>query len=429
MLHFALAVTLGTTAACAASVPADYPIRAIDKHDVKVTRGFWFDRLETNRTATLRSNWDKCNETPRIANFTNAANRAAGTFGGIPFDDSDVYKVVEGSAYVLAAHPDPEFEKYVDWFIGQVAKAQEPDGYLYTARTLGYERMNWGKPNARHVGMMGPTRWSNIRAGHELYNVGHMYEAAVAWYEATGKRNLLDVAIRSADLVDRTFGPAPAHPRLLLDEKSFAALRERVLNDPLVALGAEKLRANADLILKEPPLRHELGGKRMLGVARRALMRLTHLALALRRRQGQLVDACVRHMEEDKVAATADKRARHRVAVDPLRVEMRRPFGCRPDDGTGEVDDDRLAVVVLDRQPVPVFLHIKRHTRRIQGRRVLVVDFAQAVKPRPRPRIGPEPIGDLRDVRDLVARPFRDRQHFRYARDPYGQNGSDPGQS
>ena len=192
-----------------AAFAADYPIRSAEMTKTRVTRGFWFDRLETNRTATLKADWAKCNETPRVANFTNAANRAAGTFGGIPFDDSDVYKVVEGSAYVLAAHPDPKLEKYVDWFMGQVAKAQEPDGYLYTARTLGYERMNWGKPDARHVGMMGPTRWSNIRAGHELYNVGHMYEAAVAWYEATGKRNLLDVAIRSADLVDRTFGPAP----------------------------------------------------------------------------------------------------------------------------------------------------------------------------------------------------------------------------
>ena len=188
---------------------ADYPIRLAAMTKTRVTRGFWFDRLETNRTATLKSNWAKCNETPRIANFTNAANRAAGTFRGIPFDDSDVYKVVEGTAYVLAAHPDPKLEAYVDWFVGQVAKAQEPDGYLYTARTLGHERLNWGRKGARHTRMMGPTRWSNIASSHELYNVGHLYEAAVAWYETTGRRNLLDVAIRSADLVDRTFGPAP----------------------------------------------------------------------------------------------------------------------------------------------------------------------------------------------------------------------------
>ena len=169
-----IVLSLVSSLASLAAIAADYPIRSAEMTKTRVTRGFWFDRLETNRTATLKSNWAKCNETPRIANFTNAANRTAGTFGGIPFDDSDVYKVVEGTAYVLAEHPDPELEKYVTWFIGEVAKAQEPDGYLYTARTLGYERMNWGKPNARHVGMMGPTRWSNIRAGHELYNVGHM---------------------------------------------------------------------------------------------------------------------------------------------------------------------------------------------------------------------------------------------------------------
>ena len=208
MLHFALALTIGTTAVCVASVPADYPIRAIDKHDVKVTRGFWFDRLETNRTATLRSNWDKCNETPRIANFTNAARRAVGTFGGIPFDDSDVYKVMEGTAYILAAHPDRKLQDYQNWLIGDMAKAQEPDGYLYTARTLGYYACN--HQNLKKdwkVGMMGPTRWSNTGSSHELYNNGHMIEAAVAWYETTGNDNFLKIARKSADLFDRTFGP------------------------------------------------------------------------------------------------------------------------------------------------------------------------------------------------------------------------------
>ena len=201
MLTTALASTL---ALCCGA--ADYPIRTAAKNDVRVTRGFWFDRCETNRTATLKSNWDKCNETPRVANITNAANRAIGTFGGIPFDDSDVFKVMEGSAYILAANPDPKLESYMAWLIGQVAKAQEPDGYLYTARTLGHEKLNHGKG---HYHMMGPTRWSNIPSSHELYNNGHMIEAAVAWYETTGRRDFLEVAIRTADLFDRTFGPGP----------------------------------------------------------------------------------------------------------------------------------------------------------------------------------------------------------------------------
>ena len=93
---------------------------------------------------------------------------------------------MEGTAYVLAQHPDEELGHKLDWLIGQVAKAQEPDGYLYSARTLGYslsaaDKKAWG------VMMMGPVRWSNLSDSHELYNQGHMIEAAVARYETSGK--------------------------------------------------------------------------------------------------------------------------------------------------------------------------------------------------------------------------------------------------
>lgn len=182
-----------------------YPIRSVEMTKVRVTGGFWFDRIETNRTATLRSNWLKCNETPRIANFTNAANRAIGCFGGIPFDDSDVFKVMEGTAYILAANPDPALEARMTWLISEIAKAQEPDGYLYTARTLGMDKQK-GFPRA---GMMGPTRWSNCPSSHELYNVGHMYEAAVAWHQVTGRDDFLKVAEKNAQLIARTFGDGP----------------------------------------------------------------------------------------------------------------------------------------------------------------------------------------------------------------------------
>ena len=205
------------------ALAADYPIRSAEMTKVKVTRGFWFDRLETNRTATLKSNLAKCNETPRIANFTNAANRAWGTFGGTPFDDSDVYKVMEGISYMLALKPDAELQQYVEWFVGQVAKAQEPDGYLYTARTLGF---SYGKGKGSvpwEFGMMGPTRWSNIPSSHELYNVGHMYEAAVAWHQATGRDDFLKIAEKNAALIGRTFGTgefqlrdAPGHEEIEL---------------------------------------------------------------------------------------------------------------------------------------------------------------------------------------------------------------------
>ena len=193
-------------ALCCDAVQMDYPLRGC--RDAKATAGFWFDRLETNRTATLSAVWRKCSETPRIANFVKAANREGCGFGGIPYDDSDVYKVMEGSAYILAVKPDAGLMERMERLVGQVAKAQEPDGYLYTARTLGF---NYGKHKDGRVnyGMMGPTRWSNLESSHELYNLGHMYEAAVAWYEATGRRDFLDVAIRSADLLDRTFGFGP----------------------------------------------------------------------------------------------------------------------------------------------------------------------------------------------------------------------------
>ena len=191
---------LGCLALCGATA-AEYPRKPAEMTAVKVTSGFWFDRLETNRTATLKSNWDKCFETPRIANFTNAARRTCGTFKGIPFDDSDVYKMMEGTAYILATHPDKELEERMTWLIGEIAKAQEPDGYLYTARTLltrDEGSIGW---------MMGPIRWCNVPLSHELYNVGHLYEAAVAWYRVTGRDDFLTVARKSAYLVGNTFGP------------------------------------------------------------------------------------------------------------------------------------------------------------------------------------------------------------------------------
>ena len=190
---------LSLFAVASATLAADYPIKAASMTKTHVTGGFWLPRLETNRLVTLKTDFAKCNETPRIANFTNCANRAKGRkFGGIFFDDSDVYKVMEGAAYVYAETKDKELEQYMDWLIGQMAKAQEADGYLYTARTLGGNQA-----------IEGTARWEGLSWTHEFYNPGHMYEAAVAWFEATGKRNFLDIAIKNANLIDRTFGWEP----------------------------------------------------------------------------------------------------------------------------------------------------------------------------------------------------------------------------
>ena len=176
----------------------DYPFTPVPFIDVRISDAFWGPRLETNRTVTVRYDFQKCEETGRISNFARAGGLEAGEFTGIPFNDSDVVKVIEGAAYTLAMHPDPELDKYLDDLIAKIAAAQEDDGYLYTARTLGFTNR-----------MTGPQRWTNLAVSHELYNVGHLYEAAVAHFLATGKRTLLDVALKNADLLLSVFGSEP----------------------------------------------------------------------------------------------------------------------------------------------------------------------------------------------------------------------------
>jgi DUF1680 family protein len=181
-----------------------YPISPLPFTAVDITDSFWAPRIETNRTVTIAYDFKKCEETGRISNFAKAAGWLEGDHEGIFFNDSDVFKVIEGAAYSLRLHPDPALEQYVDDVIAQIAAAQEADGYLYTARTIAERN---GTPEKLRPDREGATRWSNLRVSHELYNVGHLYEGAVAYYQATGKRTLLDVAIKNADLIDRTFGP------------------------------------------------------------------------------------------------------------------------------------------------------------------------------------------------------------------------------
>lgn len=197
----ALAAAVVTTAVLARAQERDYPIRPVPFTAVKVAEGFWWPRLETNRKVTVWYDFRKCEETGRIANFEVAGGLREGGFQGIYFNDSDVVKVIEGASYTLALRPDPKLEAYLDDLIGKIAAAQEEDGYLYTARTI-------GDPDYSFPGKEGG-RWSHLAHGHELYNVGHMYEAAVAHWQATGKRQLLDVAIKNADLVCEVFGPDP----------------------------------------------------------------------------------------------------------------------------------------------------------------------------------------------------------------------------
>lgn len=178
---------------------ADYPVRPVPLTRVTFDDGFWAPRLDTVRRVTIPAAFLRSTETGRIRNFQIAAGQSEGQFcSRYSFDDSDVFKIIEGASYALAARPDPAIGAYLDTLVGTIANAQEPDGYLFTARTIA--------PDAP-MEMAGRTRWSNLQWSHELYNLGHLYEAAAAHYEATGKRTLLDVALKSANLVLATFGP------------------------------------------------------------------------------------------------------------------------------------------------------------------------------------------------------------------------------
>ncbi|HHS12649.1 MAG TPA: glycoside hydrolase family 127 protein, partial [bacterium] len=184
-------------AGCSGERSFDYPIQPVDFTRVRVHDSFWTPRLETNRLVTIPYAFDQCEITHRIDNFAAAGGLIKGRHRGYRFNDSDVYKVIEGAAYALHLHPDPSLESCVDGVIAKIAAAQEEDGYLFTAKTAF---------DSDHPSVRVPDRWDNIRDDHELYCAGHLYEAAVAYYRATGKRALLDVALKNADLIGRVFG-------------------------------------------------------------------------------------------------------------------------------------------------------------------------------------------------------------------------------
>src|SRR5437867_5896493 len=183
----------------------DYAVKPVPFTAVHFSDDFWAPRIEVNRTVTIPFAFQKCEETGRVDNFLRAGAALRGETlrdkkpPGYPFDDTDLYKVIEGASYSLSVHPDPKLETYVDGLIEKIGAAQEKDGYLYTTRTIDPEKPHpWA----------GTKRWELEKVdSHELYDLGHLYEAAAAYYQATGKRSLLDVALRTAELLDSTFGP------------------------------------------------------------------------------------------------------------------------------------------------------------------------------------------------------------------------------
>lgn len=205
---------------CGRAVAADYLVQPVPFTAVHLTGGFWQEKQEINRTVTLPFALKQCEDSGRLRNFDLAAEtmrrRAAGevSFQNVPatefpFDDTDVYKEIEGASYVLSMRPDAALEARLDGWIERIAAAQEPDGYLYTFRTM--------HPDSPVQKWIGKRRWEQDPfSSHELYCAGHLYEAGIANYQATGKRRLLDVCLRNAELLWRDFGEdrpivAPGH--------------------------------------------------------------------------------------------------------------------------------------------------------------------------------------------------------------------------
>lgn len=205
----AVAVLLsGSLAAQKEALHSGYPIDPVPFTAVKVTDSFWGQRLKASREVTIPLAFSKCEETGRYENFVKAAHPSDEyKVGGFSFDDTDVYKTIEGASYLLQTYPDKKLEKYIDSVLVIVAGAQEPDGYLYTARTM--------NPKHPHE-WAGPERWTKVEElSHEFYNLGHMVEGAVAHYQATGKRNFLNIAIRYADCVCKAIGNGPDQKKLV----------------------------------------------------------------------------------------------------------------------------------------------------------------------------------------------------------------------
>ena len=195
VLALAAALACSITNTGRAEGPRHRKLSAVPFTEVKVQDAFWAPRIATNREKSLPHNFKWCEQTGRFSNFAKAAGLVEGKFEGIYFNDSDVYKVLEGASYSLADRPDPKLEKMVDDVIAKIAAAQQENGYLNTYYTL-------VEPDKK---------WTNCAVRHELYCAGHMFEAAVAHYRATGKRTFLDVATKFADRIDEIFGPDKRH--------------------------------------------------------------------------------------------------------------------------------------------------------------------------------------------------------------------------
>ena len=188
-----------TTVTAQVKLKADYPIQPVAFTQVHITDNFWAPKMKVNADVTIPYTLEQCRKNGRIDNFLMAAGKKKEVkLSEYTFDDTDIYKVIEGASYSLQVKKDVELDKYLDTLIAIIADAQEQDGYLYTFRTAKVANPHeW----------IGNKRWEKEEdLSHELYNSGHLFEAAVAHYQATGKNSLLNIAIKNADLLAKTFG-------------------------------------------------------------------------------------------------------------------------------------------------------------------------------------------------------------------------------
>jgi DUF1680 family protein len=185
---------------------SDYPISAVSIKNVIINDNFWLPKIKVVQDITIRYAFDKCSKEGRMDNFLVAGGKEQGSYQGkMPFDDTDLYKIIEGASYSLISRPNPDLNAYLDSIIAIIKIGQEPDGYITTWFTIDRQKPPawWVRPSK--------TRWENEVSSHELYNSGHLFEAAAAHYWATGKRNFLDIAIKNADLLVDNFGPDKLH--------------------------------------------------------------------------------------------------------------------------------------------------------------------------------------------------------------------------
>ena len=199
LIRFPFALTLVGAAVCTLTqaLPAETNLTYAPATKVQVADAFWKPLLDRNRAVTIPHNLRMCRESGIVANFERVVGLRDGAYYGLPNSDEFLYKAIEAACYGLQQRPDPVLEKELDELIAVLAKAQDTDGYLRTVIQL----------SERGRGPANCKRWSNLGDNLELYCAGHLYEAGVAHFQATGKRSLLEVALKKAELIDRPFGP------------------------------------------------------------------------------------------------------------------------------------------------------------------------------------------------------------------------------